>query len=168
PSTTTPDPRASCQCGPQDCICVFGWAHYFQTVYLSWHFGHAVIEGSNGLTGNVELAHIEELDRFKRASLCLFQDVLRRRSRYLIPIQLAISQIASAGIADNFDVIPADFRLVRHPSSCHGSTNHVVFVISKAEKNSISDDIPVVVYSHELLRLIAAEIGEAINTSIRH
>src|SRR5699024_112190 len=123
-STAKPELFASFQEGTHDSICVFGWTHYCQTVYLSWHFGHPVIEGSNGLTRNVELAHIEELDRFKRASLCLFQDVLRRRSRYLIPIQLAISQIASAGIADNFDVIPADFRLVRHPSSCHGSTNH--------------------------------------------
>src|SRR5699024_3965775 len=47
-------------------------------------------------------------------------------------------------------------------------TDHVVFVISKAEKNSISDDIPVVVYNHDLLRLFAAEIGEAIKSSSGH
>ena len=133
--------------------------------------GHAVAQCAYLPAGDVDVAHVEELDVRHRAAIQFFDDGLRVRALNLVAVVLAYHRLAHGArgrtvVFDDLDVEAAGLGVEHDPVGRRRAADEHVLVRREVEQDAVADDVAVVADRHELLGLLGREAFEAVDGEI--
>ena len=133
--------------------------------------GHAVAQGADLATGDIDGAHIEELDLRYRAAVQLLYDLPGVRALDLEAVAdavhcLALGVAGGAVVLDDVYVIAAGLGMELDPVGARGAAHEDQFVLFQVKEDAVTDDIAVMAARHVLLGSVYGELGKTVDGGI--
>jgi hypothetical protein len=124
-----------------------------------------VVQGAHPVSGDRDLAHVEELDLGQWAAGHLLQDLHGVRPLHLEAVQLPLAGRVDgrALVALEGHVVAAGLAVVLHPVVRGGAPDDAHSVLLEVEEDRVADHVAVRVADDELLRLVHREILERVH-----